>query len=214
MATTAPLVAQYAKRRLIPTSPATEPIFTITPFASASFAMAAFVTRYMPSTFTRNRRAKSSSGVSSMFPTRPIPALLTRMSRPAMEAKAEFTAAGLVISQIKTDEFGNRRESASALGRSISRIVTAAPAAANTRHVASPIPLAPPVTRARRPSKRKGVSMGSHTRVTAAQSAGLGRNHALMDELSVVRCEVEQAEPHFRELLFGPMRLHEAGGCV
>ena len=35
-----------------------------------------------------------------------------------------------------------------------------APAPASTRQVASPMPLAPPVTRALRPSRRKGVLIG------------------------------------------------------
>ena len=45
----------------------------------------------------------------------------------------------------------------------MSAMITEAPAAVSTRHVSSPIPLAPPVTSARSPSKRKGVVMNSHS---------------------------------------------------
>src|SRR3954451_3146944 len=41
----------------------------------------------------------------------------------------------------------------------MSATITEAPASAKTRQIASPIPLAPPVTSARLPSKRKGMSL-------------------------------------------------------
>src|SRR5882724_4284390 len=63
------------------------------------------------------------------------------------------------MSHFRTEEPGSSRASDSAAGMSMSTIITAAPAAARTRQVASPMPLAPPVTTARRPSKRKGVFM-------------------------------------------------------
>src|SRR5450432_3280672 len=160
MATTAPLLAQYAKRLLTPTRPATDPIFTTVPFDASKLGRAACVTRQVPSTFTRNTRSKSAAAVSSMLPIRPMPAQLTRMSRAAIGPRAACTAASSRISKIRTAEQGTCAASASARTRSTSAMVTAAPAAASVRQVASPIPLAPPVTRAVRPSSRKGGRKG------------------------------------------------------
>src|SRR5689334_2825199 len=94
-----------------------------------------------------------------MPPTWPMPAQFTRISSCPIPPKACATAASLVISRIRTVEPGSSAESASARGRSISAIVTEAPAPVSARQVSSPIPLAPPVTRAVRPSRRNGVLM-------------------------------------------------------
>ena len=94
-------------RSSFPTTPATEPIMTIEPWEAVSKGSAYFVARNMPSTFTRNRRWKSAKEVSSILPTRPIPALFTRTSSAGMPSNACLTASSSVMSQINAEAPGS-----------------------------------------------------------------------------------------------------------
>src|SRR5260221_5934891 len=71
-------------------------------------------------------------------------------------AKVALTCSSLVRSQASNDAPGRSAARASARPASTSKMTTDAPAAVKTREVASPIPLAPPVTIARRPFNLKG----------------------------------------------------------
>src|ERR1035437_7571126 len=91
-----------------------------------------------------------------MEPTCPMPALLTKMSRRLRRETAAAMEAGLVTSRCRTWAEPSELARASAAARLMSAIQTKAPARTSSFTVASPMPLAPPVTRAWRPSRRKG----------------------------------------------------------
>src|SRR5262249_6757409 len=71
---------------------------------------------------------------------------------------------------------GSCAASDSPRSRSTSTMVTVAPAAVSARQVASPIPLAPPVTRARRPSSRKGAGISNDCGTIRTRPASSKRN--------------------------------------
>src|SRR5947199_357892 len=116
------------------------------PLLSSSFGMAACEAKNMPVTLTRNSRSKSTSSVSSIFPTSPMPALFTRISSCFTFENASRTAGSSVMSSMSTLAPGSSAASASARARSTSAMITEAPAAARARQVDSPMRLAPVVS--------------------------------------------------------------------
>src|SRR5918992_5123833 len=142
---TAPLVAEYSARPGRPAVAAIEQVLTIAACRDRRrYGKAARATRTMPNTLTSNTRRHSSSSLSSTVPCAPTPALLTSTSRPprwsVARATPAHTAAASVTSAITpySGTGGLRR----------SRQATAASRVASSRAVASPMPDAPPVTRA------------------------------------------------------------------
>src|SRR5579859_1324923 len=100
-----------------------------------------------------------------------MPALLTRMSRRSSLADAAAMDSGLVTSRCRALADPMELANASAAVTLMSAIHTKAPARTSSRTVDSPMPLAPPVTSAWRPSRRKARS--SVEVVAAADGTGL-----------------------------------------
>ena len=118
---------------------------------------AAAVTRNTPSTLTRITRCQSARLHSSIVPTWPIPALLTRMSSDSTRPSASSTLSGLETSRWRELQFSISAASERAESSLMSAIRTLAPLPARARTVCSPMPLPPPVTSAVLPSRRNGL---------------------------------------------------------
>ena len=113
-------------------------------------------------------RAHSSSSPASTVPTAPIPALLTRTSRPPSSPTTRATAARTTSSRL-TSQVSDSRPASGAGARSST--ATRAPRSRNRRAVARPIPDAPPVTAATSPARSR-VSPASLACRAVASSRG------------------------------------------
>ena len=160
-----------------------------------------------------------------MEPTWPMPALLTRMSRNSSCASAAAMDSGLVTSRCSARAEGSVAARASAAGKLMSAIQTSAPARASSFTVASPMPLAPPVTRAMRWSRRNGSAwvcilmdaltlsrIGHHFQIRAGGFGdGFGVSGVDGGEVDEVAAHAEGARAGLDEA-FGGLQRDAAGG--
>src|SRR5262252_3840921 len=147
-------------------------ITTPLPCATMSRA-AACATMNAARTLRPSSRSRVGSSTSRKGCGRLTPALLTRMSRRSMPAKASRTASERVTSKVSAraqppPEMISRATSSSSLGVRLTR-TSSAPAAASASAVARPMPRPAPVTSALLPSRRKALS---------ADFAGIGFQQA------------------------------------
>src|SRR4051812_12860471 len=166
MPTTPPLDALYAAWPICPSNAATDAVLTITPRSpstgslSTIAATASRMTLKVPIRLTRTTFSNASSGSTPCLPSTrpgvPTPAQLTTMRSgawPVAVCRACCTPASSVTSRpAKLPPISLARSSPGDVGRSA--MTTCAPALASSVAVASPSPLAPPVTIAEHPSIR------------------------------------------------------------
>ncbi len=111
-----------------------------------------------PSRLTASSRRQRSGVISVKKAKSSVPALLTRISNGPWEPIAEAAASGSVTSSIVASAPISAATSW-APSAFTSAITTFAASAASRREIAAPMPLAPPVTSARRPSSLTGRSI-------------------------------------------------------
>jgi hypothetical protein len=125
---------------------------------------AALLASTRPRRFTRSTRSSSSAGISSTGACGKIPALFTRMSNPPNLAThcstMRWPASSSPTSSASVSTLPWAPASRSAAHRSAassrSTSSTSAPPSTNRRAMANPMPIAAPVTIARRPSRLNG----------------------------------------------------------
>jgi hypothetical protein len=191
-ACSAPLLALYAARWTKPVQPGTEPVHTTAARPVGAdrrrWGGAARTRRAVPTRLTSRTRCHSSSVTSLTPPVEPMPALETTTSRPPSRSATSATASRTKGSLPTSQGISSMCSSGSASGCR-SRDATAAPRARNARTVARPIPLAPPVTRARTPSNSEelgpvdvaDVRDGGHARSSSCYRWLSSIHHAARD---------------------------------
>ena len=148
--TCACLAATYALSRGVPMRPTALEVMMMLP-PSGTCGNACLSTWKVPSTCTASTRANTSDGYSSIGTTSPLmPALLKSTSyrpyRSTPSPTARRTASSSATSATLVSASSSRAASASRSSSMPTRW-RRAPSAANSRAVASPIPLSPPVMR-------------------------------------------------------------------
>src|SRR3954462_12631204 len=176
---------------------------------------AARASRTIPTTLTSNTRCHSSPSLAVTSPCAPIPALLTRMSRRPKRSTtasiADVTSSSEPTSQRIPSSPGFRSSTATRAPRSASRVATALP-----------MPEAPPVTAATRPSNSLTCGLrplGTVREPEPAQrgvvhargepGSGRGQVAAALDDGRVGEVLVQVVDPLDRAVRVGAGHRHE-----
>ena len=157
-----------------PRNPAMEARLTMVPPFGIR-AAASRTTAKCARTLTSSIRATKSSAASTMGPVvGKIPALLTTMSRPPSPAAWSNAAVSCVWSVMShCTPVAPSPTAVDSTSAARSPIVTVAPASTSRVTIAAPMPWAPPVTNARRPSRL--IRSGSEAMITRSYDASLVR---------------------------------------